>query len=112
MHLIISRVLHNWAGVQYQDNSFRVARVPGMNTDLQDGSWTGKLFKVSGLAVGARNPKVRFRGKLFQIYAPQNETKDLINTQTVRSRSLSFYGELGMYKGDWQFVIRDVSWVQ
>jgi hypothetical protein len=190
MHLIISRGLHNWAGVQYQDNSFRVARVPGMNanpagaprrwssggpsgsgysdhlpiyahfrsvdqnlptkwmpvenasdeaptadvwsvnyagvdlnkalrldalpknTDLQDGSWTGKLFKVSGPAIGARNPKVRFGGKLFQIYAPQSQAKELLEAQAVRSRALSFYGELGMYKGDWQFVIRDVSWVQ
>jgi hypothetical protein len=55
---------------------------------------------------------VRFGGKLFQIYAPQSQAKELLEAQAVRSRALSFYGELGMYKGDWQFVIRDVSWVQ
>lgn len=190
MHLIVSRGLHNWAGVQYQDNSFRVARVPGLNadaagapfrwssggstgsgysdhlpiyahfrsvdqrlankmmsvenasdtpptdqvwrvdyatvdlnsavqlnalpkgTDLQDGTWTGKLFKVTGQAVGTRNPKVRFEGKVYGIYAAQSAAKDQLEAQAVRSRALNFYGELGTYKGDWQFVIRDESWVQ
>lgn len=190
MHIIISRGLHNWDGIQYQDNSFRVARVPGMNsdtagapirwssggtngsgysdhlpiyahfrsvdqgladkwmplenasdtastdkvwsvnyaaidfnaavrldaipkgTDLRDGNWTAKLFRVTGAAVGARNPKVRFAGQLYNIYAPQKAAKDQLEAQAVRSRALSFYGELGTYKGDWQFVIRDVSWVQ
>ena len=190
MHLIVSRGLYDWSGVQYQDNSFGVARLPGLNadlagapvrwsgagnqgsgysdhlpiyahfrtvdqgltskwmplkspsdtpptadvwsvnyagvdlnqaisldaipegTDLRDGSWTGKLFKVSGPAVGGRNPKVRFAGKVYSIYAPQSEAKDRLEAQAVRSRSLLFYGELGTYKGDWQFVIRDVSWVK
>ncbi|MEJ6603880.1 MAG: hypothetical protein QNL51_15060 [Opitutaceae bacterium] len=190
MHLIVSRGLHNWSGIQYQDNSFKVARVPGLNadiagapirwssggsngsgfsdhlpiyahfrsvdqgladkwmpvenpadtpastevwrvdyaaadlngalrldalpkgTDLRDGSWTGKLFRVNGAAIGARNPKVRFGGAVYGVYASPPAAKDLLEAQAVRSRALSFYGELGTYKGDWQFVVRDVSWVQ
>ncbi len=190
MHIIVSRGLHDWSGVQYQDNSFRVARIPGMNadaagapvrwssggekgagfsdhlpiyahfravdqnlpdkwmtldnpsdepptadvwsvnyaeadlnaalrlnslpkeTDLRDGNWTGKLFRVSGPAVGARNPKVRFGGQVYDVYAPQKAAKDTLEGQAVRNRALSFYGELETYKGDWRFVIRDVSWVQ
>ncbi|GAB5560002.1 MAG: hypothetical protein SynsKO_16490 [Synoicihabitans sp.] len=190
MHIIVSRGLHNLDGVQYQDNSFRVARLPGVNADaagapirwssggaagagysdhlpiyahfrtldqdqanrwmpvsdpsdeppsaevwpvdystvdlnlaleldglptgadLRDGSWTGKLFRVTGPAVGTKNPQVRFGGQVYAIYAPQAAAKDALEGQAVRNRSLSFYGELGTYKGDWQFVIRDVSWVR
>lgn len=190
MHLIISRGLYDSLGAQYQDNSFRVARLPGVNadaagapvrwssgglngfgfsdhlplyahfrmveqglsdswmplenasdtpapdevwsvdyaavdmnqavdwaalprgTDIQDGNWTGRLFKVDGPAIQGRNPQVKLGGKVYGIYAPQREAKDQLEAQAVRSREFSFYGELGTYKGDWQFVVRDVSWVR
>ena len=67
---------------------------------------------MNGAAIGARNPKVRFGGAVYGVYASPPAAKDLLEAQAVRSRALSFYGELGTYKGDWQFVVRDVSWVQ
>lgn len=189
MHIIVSRGLYDQSGVQYQDNSFNVARLPGRNSDtvgapirwssggptgagfsdhlplyahfrtvsgggpdewmsldqpsdrppsgtvwpvdyaavdlnqairldaippqtqLRDGSWTGKLFRVSGPAIGTDRPKVRFNDEVYEIYAPQSATRDRLEAQAVKHRTLEFYGELGTYKGNWQFVVRDVSWV-
>ncbi len=190
MHIVVSRGLYDSAGLQYQDNSFGVARLPGQNADavgapirwssggpqgfgfsdhlplyahfrafdagaegrwmslerpsdtpptgdvfgvdysqvdlntavaldalprdadLRDGTWSGRLFKVMGEAVGTRRPEVKVNGKVYGIYAPQREASQLLEAQAVRHRQLSFYGELGTYKGNWQFVVRDVSWVQ
>lgn len=190
MHIVVSRGLYDRAGLQYQDNSFGVARLPGQNADsvgapirwssggprgfgfsdhlplyahfravdsdrsgqwmsldrpsdtppsedvyevdysqvdlntaialaalprnanLTDGTWSGRLFKVTGEAVGTRRPEVRVGGKVYGVYAPQREASQLLEAQAVRHRQLSFYGELGTYKGNWQFVVRDVSWVQ
>lgn len=190
MHLIISRGLYDQSGVQYQDNSFGVARMVGLNADsagspfrwsaggekgagysdhlpiyahfltiprelpgswmplknpstgempghawvvdysevdlnlatdlaalaksidIKDGAWTGKLFKVTGSAIVGKTLKVRVRGKVFDIYAPQRAVRDLLMAQSVKGRIFNFYGELGTYQGNWQFVVKDAKWVK
>ncbi len=189
MQLIVSRGLYDEVGVQYQDNSFGVARVAGVNadvagaplrwssagpegsgfsdhlpiyahfrtlttdrpdhwmrlenpskgemptaawmvdysrvdtnaaidlaalpkgTDLRDGSWTGKFFKVKGAAITGRDLKVRVLGKVFDIYAPGRDVRDRLMAQGMESKRFEFYGELGTYRGNWQFVVRDAKWV-
>jgi len=190
MHLIISRGLYDQSGIQYQDNSFGLARMVGLNADsagapfrwsaggekgagysdhlpiyahfrtlpralpgqwmpltnpstgempgrawlvdysrvdlnqamnlaalakdvdIENGSWTGTLFKVKGSAILGRDLKVHVRGKSFGIYAPQREIRDLLMAQSVKGKVFSFYGELGTYQGNWQFVVKDAKWVQ
>jgi hypothetical protein len=191
MHLIISRGLHDWNGIQYQDNSFRVARLPGVNSDaagvpvrwsnggaygfgysdhlpiyahfravdkdlpdkymplenasdtpptadvmrinyagmdlsqaidvrdlpadadLQDGSWTGKLFKVSGQpSVNNRNLRVRLKSKFYDVYSHSSAIREALKRQATLNRKSEFYGQLGTYKGKWQFVVHDMSWIQ
>jgi len=189
MHIVVSRGLYDQAGIQYQDNSFNVARLPGENsdaagapirwssggpagfgfsdhlpiyahfqvlqsddtsswmpldqpadrppsgdvfavdysavdlnqairmdaippqTDLRDGSWSGKLFRVSGPSVGTDRPKVRFNDEVYEIYSPQVETRDRLAAQVVKHRALEFYGVLGTFRGNWQFVVQDINWV-
>ena len=189
MHLIVSRGLYDWAGVQYQDNSFRVARLSGVNsgpagepirwdgagpagsgfsdhlpiyahfrtvdtgrpdlgmpldkpaneelsnevrkvdyasvdlnlatavdalpttTDLRDGSWNRKIFLVEGPSTSGKSMSVQVRGQVYDIYAPQREALDRLRAQHVSHRRVKFYGELSTYKGNWQFVVQDVSWV-
>ena len=189
MHLIVSRGLYDQVGVQYQDNSFGLARLIGLNadsagapfrwssggvngagysdhlpiyahfrtlprempgewmalknpssgevsgeawmvdysgvdlnlatdlsalpksTDIRDGSWTGRLFKVSGAAITGRTLKVRAHGTVYDIYAPQRAVRDLLMAQSVKGKVFKFYGELGTYQGNWQFVVKDAKWV-
>ena len=191
MHLIVSRGLYDMQGVQYQDGSFGVARIDGVNvdaagvprrwdsggpvgsghsdhlplyahfetvnspvadawiplqnpsvgitpveavrvdyagvdlrttavdglslpvgTDLRDGTWNGRLLKVKGQSLPGRNLQVQFAGEVYDIYAPGRDTRDALEAQRVRGRTFEFYGELGTFRGNWQFVVRDVSWVQ
>ncbi len=189
MSLIVSRGLYNWDGVQYQDNSFRVARLPGVNSDvalaplrwdsggprgsgysdhlpiyahfrtvdanradlgmpleqpsdeeppaevykvnyaavdlnaatdlsalpddidLRDGTWSGKLFLVEAQSMVDRYVKVRVRGEVYDVYAPNRAISDELKAQHQRHRKVKFYGELGTYKGSWQFVVQDITWV-
>ena len=80
-------------------------------TDLRDGSWTGKFFKVKGAAITGRDLKVRVLGKVFDIYAPGRDVRDRLMAQGMESKRFEFYGELGTYRGNWQFVVRDAKWV-
>jgi len=189
MHIIISRGLHDWSGIQYQDNSFQVARIPGENSgiggapirwsgggptgsgysdhlpiyahfravedgrtdqlmvlddpsdtpptdalfgvnyaaanlqaalraddlptgaDLRDGSFSHRLFFVEGAAIAGRFPQVRFEGEVYDIYSPLDEVREKLRTQAARDRKLRFYGILGTFRGNWQFVVHDLSWI-
>lgn len=77
---------------------------------LRDGSWSGKLFRVEGESVPDRHPRVRVRGEEYEVYGVDDATRDRLYTQRESGR-LQFYGELGTFKGRWQFVVRSPSWV-
>lgn len=193
MQLIVSRGLYDFHGVQYVDNSFGVARFPGLNVDaagvpvrwsgdgpagagfsdhlpifarfttvrddrpdrwlalerasapddsapaainkvdyaavdveksaltlatlpagavLRDGSWSGKLFRVAGEAAVDRVTTVRFAGEAYEVYSPDKAVRERLAAQARAMGRLEFYGELGTFRGRWQFVVKDASWVK
>jgi len=192
MHLIVSRGLYDLRGVQYVDNSFGVAKFPGLNADatglpvrwsnagpaghgfsdhfpifarfttvednrpdkfmplvrgpgqdedgaeaaarvdfkktdlttavtavtlpagadLRDGTWSGKLFRVEGDTEDDRYLKVRAFGGVYDVFSPDKAVRDALYAQRRDHGRLKFYGELGQYKGRWQFVVKSLEWVQ
>ncbi len=82
------------------------------HTEILDGSWTGRLFKVSGTVVTDGELKIRVHGKVFDLYAPQRDVRDLLLAQSISGKTINFYGELGTYRGNWQFVIKDATWMR
>ncbi len=191
IQLIVTRGLYDCRGVQYIDNSFAVARFPGLNVDaaggpvrwdnagqgsgfsdhlpvsarfrtvadnapdrwmpltqaagteeaaavvtrvandaidlagtavaesqipaganLQDGSWNRKLFRVEGKVVGEHPFRIEFHGLVWEVYAPDATLRTEIWNAHHVGDSIRFYGELGSYKGRWQFVVQDRSWVK
>ncbi len=185
MNLIISRGLYDIRGVQYVDNSFGVAKFPGLNADasgrpvrwngrgaagegfsdhfpiyarfvtvadnqpgkfmplqraagvdddstgagadfkataliadkipaganLRDGTWSGKLFRVEGKVVENRYPRVSVLGDVYDIYSPDKDIRDALAAQKAGGQ-FKFYGELGQYKGRWQFVVQSMEWLK
>ena len=183
MSLIVSRGLYDMRGVQYVDNSFGVAKFPGLNADdtgrpvrwngkpaagagfsdhfpiyarfitvadnqpgkfmpllrtagvdddadkvdlkgtaltvdkipsganLRDGTWSGKLFRVEGKVVEDRYLKVSAYGDVYDVYSPDKEVRAALATQKAGGQ-FKFYGELGQYKGRWQFVVQSIEWVK
>ena len=193
MNLIVSRGLYDKSGVQYVDNSFGVAKFPGLNADagglpnrwgnegatghgfsdhfpiyakfitvkdnqpgkfipldreagqdddsapvsskgdydkvdvkavaitadkvpsganLRDGTWSGKLFRVEGETVDGQFLKVRAFGDVYEVYGPTKKIREALYAQRRDSGQLKFYGELGEFKGNWQFVVKSLEWVK
>lgn len=191
MHLIVSRGLYDFRGVQYVDNSFAVAKFPGLNADMKglpvrwtfDGpagggfsdhfpvaakfitvsddradrylalrnasveaaeaspnkidnskidleavavvasrlpaetsiradAFKGKIFRVEGRVLPGARLAVQFRGESYDVWSFDEALRNRLRAEYAEGATLRFYGELGQYRGRWQFVIQDPSWVK
>ena len=56
-------------------------------------------------------PRVKFAGDEWEIYGTTREIRALLYAQRDERQAFRFVGELGTYRGRWQFVVRDVSWI-
>lgn len=192
MHLIISRGLYDYRGVQYIDNSFGVGKFSGLNADamglpvrwsfdgpagrgfsdhfpvfarftvVKDGradrtlalkkpsvevggpvpdvkigyarldleklavkageipagtsirsdAYQGKIFRVEGVVVPGSRLGVVFRGETYDVWSHDEALRNRLRAAHPEGSTLRFYGELGAFRGRWQFVIQDPSWVK
>lgn len=192
LHIIISRGLYDMRGVQYEDNSFAVMKIPGLNADslglpnrwkavpapgsgfsdhfplyarfrtvednradqwmpiskpgtddgsgtrkidyapvdlfknalkpaelpaganLRDGTYNGKIFFISAKATvdDKGRVKVKVDDLEYDVFSHQKEIRDALRDKARDGKTLRFYGELGTYKGSWQFVVQGKEWVK
>lgn len=189
MHIIVSRGLYDYRGVQYIDNSFGVARVVGFNADalgrpirwsgegdgsgfsdhfplyarfrvvtdddpnrwlaltrptdrdetvfevfrldyrranlgpvpravdlpagtnLRDGSWNGRFLEVRARVSGERPFRIELDGQTWEIWSFDEALRRQIYGRYKVGDTMNFIGEVGIFRGRWQFVIRDASWL-
>jgi hypothetical protein len=192
MHLILSRGLYDQNGIQYEDNSFAVMKIPGLNADifgrpirwsrsktpggfsdhfpilarfrtvddgdrdrwmplnqpsvteagpgtpirvetsavdlfdsavqtaglpadtnLRDGTFDGRVFFVDAPAtVDARGfVQVRVLGEDYDVFTHDKDLRPLVRERARNDASLRFYGELGTYRGRWQFLLHGKEWL-
>lgn len=191
MMMIISRGLYDYRGVQYVDDSFAVAKMPGLNLDdkglpirwsfdgpagsgfsdhlpiyakfltvpdnqpnryislrnpsedtglasvnkvdfskinlekvaltldrlppgatLRNDALKGKIVRVEGEVGRGSRLTVIVRNDVYDIWSFDEKLRDKLRDQWKAGDSIRFYGELGQYKGRWQFIIRDETWVK
>lgn len=192
MHLIVSRGVYDFRGVQYVDNSFQVGRIAGLNADDQglpvrwssegeagrgfsdhfpvsarfvtvsDGradrylalrnasaeqpgpaapvrigydkldlpaialtpaklpagtsirspAYQGKIFRVEGRVAPGARLAVEFLGETYDVWSYDEALRNRLRAGYAAGATIRFYGELGQYRGRWQFVIQDPSWVK
>jgi len=192
MHLIVSRGLYDYRGVQYEDNSFAVGIFAGLNvdanglplrwsfvapagggfsdhfpvsarfatvpdgrtdrrltlhlpsverpgdaaprtidyanmdlertavtaadlppgTDIRAEIFLGRLFRVEGRVTDDSRLAVEFRGQIYDVWSHDEALRNRLRTDHRAGMVLRFYGELGQYRGRWQFVIQDPRWVR
>ena len=192
MHLIVSRGLYDFRGVQYVDNSFAVAKFTGLNADAKglpvrwsfDGpsgagfsdhfpvaakfitvtdnrtdrylslrnasveragpppstkidyakidvekvamradklppetairteAFKGKIFRVEGKVAAGSRLAVEFRGDTYDVWSFDEALRNRLRAEYEAGKAIRFYGELGQYRGRWQFVIQDASWMK
>jgi len=191
MQMLISRGLYDYRGVQYIDNSFGVAKVPGVNVSdnglpkrwsfdgprgagysdhfpiyakfttveddsperyiwlknpsanegiahvnrvdfsqvdvervavrlaefggvaaLRDDALKGRIVRVVGQRGAGPLLSVIVDGEAFDVWIPDKPLRDRLRKQWRQGATIQFFGELGQYRGAWEFVIRDASWVK
>ncbi len=191
MHLIISRGLYDFNGIQYVDNSFAVLKFPGLNanalglpnrwsrgrvpggfsdhfplyarfrkldttdrdrwlpltrpsetetgdstvfrtevstvdlfatalklaelpegTDIRDGNFTGRIFLVEAPAhVNERgHVKVTIGGHEYDVFSHNRQLRDDLRARARAGTLTKFYGELGTFRGNWQFLLHGREW--
>jgi endonuclease/exonuclease/phosphatase family metal-dependent hydrolase len=185
MHLIVSRGLYDRRGIHYVDNSFRVARFPGLNADASSGrpirwnsagdglgysdhlpimaffsvgpkgadpEWIelsnpsrerfgpaeeiavviptdgarvpsagedlrsvdniGKLFKVKGRISQSRPLSVTVEGIEYQLFSHDREFREQTLFRLPVGTEVSMIAEFGQFRGNWQFVLNQRSWLE
>lgn len=191
MQVIISRGLYDLRGVQYVDNSFAVAKIPGLNVDdtglpvrwsfdgpggrgfsdhlpifakfitvndnrpdryislrnpsedtglasvnkidyskldlekialkmdripegstLRQEALIGKIVRVEGKVAAGSRLKVVLRNDVYDIWSFSSTLRKKMRADYETGDTMRFYGELGRYKGRWQFIVRDASWLK
>lgn len=85
---------------------------PPADAKLRDGSWTGKIMLVEGSLQDGQRASIEFRGEVYEIYSPLPSVREKVRDLLKSGGKVKFYGELGQYRGRWQFVIRADSWIQ
>lgn len=79
---------------------------------LRTPAYAGKIIRVEGRVGAGARLTVEFLGETYDVWSFDAPLRARLRAAYPAGAPLRFYGELGQYKGHWQFVIRDESWVQ
>ena len=84
------------------------------DTDIRDGTYTGRIFYIDAPChLNDRGHlKVTLDGHEYDVFSHRAEIRDDMRTRVREGKRLRFYGELGQYRGNWQFVIQGKEWVK
>jgi endonuclease/exonuclease/phosphatase family metal-dependent hydrolase len=103
------RVSH--AGIDVSSRALQASALP-RGANLRDGTYTGRIFLVEGPAEDGPLLRVRYAGDTYEVYSPDPAIRDLLAEQRRRRQAFAFYGELGTFRGRWQFVVKDAAWLR
>ena len=83
-------------------------------TDIRDGTYTGRIFYIEEPALVNEKGFVSIKlGELeYDVFSHNKDLRDTIRTRAKTQAKLRFYGELGQYRGRWQFVIQGKEWLR
>lgn len=194
MHIILSRGLYDFRGVQYVDGSFAVMKIDGLNADafgqplrwnpepapgrgfsdhfpllarfrvvednrpdrwlalrsastedapsgdaikvdlgsvdvlrnavqlsslkeddnLRDGTFSGRIFYLDVPAeVNERgHVKVTVRDEVYDVFSHNADLRNLMRDEARQRSRLRIYGELGTFRGNWQFLVHGREWIK
>jgi endonuclease/exonuclease/phosphatase family metal-dependent hydrolase len=97
--------------VAVSDLAARARDASDASLKLRDGTHNGKLFLVNARVSSLKPLSVELNGDTWEIYAPDRALGDSLRSTWTSGSTVRFYGELGQFKGRWQFVLKDRSWL-
>ena len=83
-------------------------------TDIRDGTYTGRIFYIDApTRVNEQgHVKVTLGDLEYDVFSHNKELRDELRTRVRSGANIRFYGELGQYKGNWQFVLQGKEWLK
>jgi len=83
------------------------------NADFRDGTYDGKVFFIE--APATVNEKgfvsITLNGLEYDIFTQNKELRERIRDMARSKSAIRFYGQLGTYRGRWQFVLHGTEWL-
>lgn len=94
-------------------NAVKFSALP-KDADIRDGTYTGRIFLVEETCyVNEKgHVKVKLGGLEYDVFAHQKELRDEMRNRARAEKLDRFYGELGQYRGNWQFVLHGKEWLR
>lgn len=104
----------DYAPVDLFQSAMKIAELPA-GVDLRDGTHTGKIFYFTS-ETAYLNDKGHVKVKIgeldYDVFSHRKEIRDRLRERVRAGEPFGFYGELGTYKGDWQFVVQGKDWIK
>ena len=75
-------------------------------------AYLGKIVRVEGIVASGARLAVEFLGETYDVFSHDEALRKKLRNDFKAGDRVRFYGELGQYRGRWQFVIQDASWVK
>ncbi|MEX1117259.1 MAG: endonuclease/exonuclease/phosphatase family protein [Terrimicrobiaceae bacterium] len=84
---------------------------PGSNA--RDGSFNGRVFFVDAPATidDRKVVRVTVGGEEYELFTHNQDLRARIRETAQSKQHIAFYGELGVYRGRWQFVLHGKEWL-
>jgi hypothetical protein len=79
---------------------------------LQSPEFVGKIVHVDGKVGEGTRLTVIFQGAEYDVWSYDASLRKRLRATHRAGEPIRFYGEVGLYKGHWQFVVRDENWVK
>jgi hypothetical protein len=67
---------------------------------------------VEGRVLPGERLMVEFRGEAYDVWSFDEDLRRRLRADHPAGATLRCYGELGLYRDRWQFVIQDPAWVK
>lgn len=78
-------------------------------TSIRQADYYDKLFYFESEIT--RNTTVTVNGEVYQLWSPVPEVREMLSEKIRDGATYSFIGRLGMFRGQWQFVIEDEIYI-
>ncbi|MFI5357513.1 MAG: endonuclease/exonuclease/phosphatase family protein [Opitutales bacterium] len=78
---------------------------------LRQEEYRGRIVRVEGTVGRGKRLTVEVRNDIYDVWSFTPALRAKLRAAWKAGEPVRFYGELGQYKGRWQFIVRDASWV-
>ena len=108
---LASRNMIDYSEIPLEKIAMTMDRVPE-DSSLRQVKLIGKIVRVEGKVAKGSRLKVVLRNDVYDIWSFSKKLRTKLREDFKAGDTMRFYGELNRYKGRWQFIVRDASWVK